>query len=227
MTSGKTAVLIPCYNEAPTVEKVIRDFREALPQAQIYVYDNNSTDGTDELARKAGAVVCYEKKQGKGNVVRSMFRDIDADCYIMTDGDDTYPAECAPQMEELILSGQADMVIGDRLSSSYFTENKRALHGIGNKLVRSLVNRMYHGDLTDIMSGMRAFSRKFAKEFPAISEGFQIETEMAIFSLKNGLNVKEVVIPYRDRPEGSVSKLSTVKDGIKVLKMIAKLRSNY
>ena len=142
MTSEKIAVLIPCYNEALTVEKVVKDFREALPQAQIYVYDNNSTDGTDELARKAGAVVCYERKQGKGNVVRSMFRDIDADCYVMTDGDDTYPAECAPEMAELILSGQADMVIGDRLSSSYFTENKRALHGIGNKLVRRLVNSM-------------------------------------------------------------------------------------
>ena len=227
MTSEKIAVLIPCYNEALTVEKVVKDFREALPQAQIYVYDNNSTDGTDELARKAGAVVCYERKQGKGNVVRSMFRDIDADCYVMTDGDDTYPAECAPEMTELILSGQADMVIGDRLSSSYFTENKRALHGIGNKLVRRLVNSMYHGELTDIMSGMRAFSRSFVKSFPAISEGFQTETEMAIYSLKNGLKVKEVVIPYRDRPEGSVSKLSTVKDGIKVLKMIAKLRSNY
>ena len=222
MTSGKIAVLIPCYNEALTVEKVIKDFREAMPQAQIYVYDNNSTDGTDEIARKAGAVVCYEKKQGKGNVVRSMFRDIEADCYIMTDGDDTYPAESAPQMAEIILSGQADMVIGDRLSSSYFTENKRALHGAGNKLVRFLVNTLYHGDLTDIMSGLRAFSRSFVKEFPALSEGFQTETEMAIYSLKKGLTVKEVVIPYRDRPEGSVSKLSTVKDGIKVMAMIAR-----
>ncbi|MBR5731082.1 MAG: glycosyltransferase [Firmicutes bacterium] len=227
MTSGKIAVLIPCYNEAPTVEKVVKDFREALPQAQIYVYDNNSTDGTDEIARKAGAVVCYEKKQGKGNVVRSMFRDIEADCYIMTDGDDTYPAESAPEMAEIILSGQADMVIGDRLSSSYFSENKRAMHGFGNKLVRFLVNRLCKGDLHDVMSGLRAFSRDFAKGFPALSDGFQVETEMAFYGLKNGLRIREVVIPYRDRPEGSVSKLSTVKDGAKVMAMIARLASRY
>ncbi len=227
MSEKKTAVLIPCYNEAATVEKVVKDFKRALPQAEIYVYDNNSTDGTDEIARKAGAVVRYEKKQGKGNVVRSMFRDIDADCYIMTDGDDTYPAESAPELERVILSGEADMVIGDRLSSTYFTENKRALHGVGNRMVRSLVNGMYKGGLHDIMSGLRAFSRDFAKNFPAISDGFQIETEMAVYALKRGLTIKEVVIEYRDRPEGSVSKLNTVKDGIKVLAMIARLRSKY
>ena len=227
MSEKKTAVLIPCYNEALTVEKVINDFRRALPDAEIYVYDNNSTDGTDEIARRAGAIVRYEKKQGKGNVVRSMFRDIDADCYIMTDGDDTYPAEGAPALRDIILAGEADMVIGDRLSSTYFTENKRALHGIGNRMVRFLVNRLYKGDLHDIMSGLRAFSRGFAKNFPAISDGFQTETEMAVYALKHGLTVKEVVIEYRDRPEGSVSKLNTIKDGIKVLKMIAKLRSRY
>ena len=227
MSEKKTAVLIPCYNEAPTVAKVVADFRRAFPNADIYVYDNNSTDGTDKEAAKAGAIVRYEPRQGKGNVVRSMFRDIDADCYIMTDGDDTYPAEYAPLMAQIILSGEADMVIGDRLSSSYFTENKRAFHGIGNKLVKGLVNSLYHGDLHDVMSGLRAFSRSFAKDFPAISEGFQIETEMAVYSLKKRLTVKEVVIPYRDRPEGSVSKLSTVKDGIKVLTMIARLRSKY
>ena len=227
MSENKTVVLIPCYNEAATVEKVVKDFRRALQDAEIYVYDNNSTDGTDDIARRAGAVVRYEKLQGKGNVVRSMFRDIDADCYIMTDGDDTYPAESAPEMERLILSGEAEMVIGDRLSSTYFTENKRALHGIGNKMVRRLVNTIYKGGLHDIMSGLRAVSRDFAKNFPAISDGFQIETEMAVYALKHGLSVKEVVIEYRDRPEGSVSKLNTVKDGIKVLKMIAKLKSIY
>jgi glycosyltransferase involved in cell wall biosynthesis len=225
--SKKTAVLIPCYNEAATVEKVVKDFKRALPQAEIYVYDNNSTDGTDEIARRAGAVVRYEKKQGKGNVVRSMFRDIDADCYILTDGDDTYPAESAPELEKIILSGEADMVIGDRLSCTYFTENKRALHGIGNKMVRRLVNDIYKGGLHDIMSGLRAVSRDFAKNFPAISDGFQIETEMAVYALKRGLTIKEVVIEYRDRPEGSVSKLNTVKDGIKVIAMIARLKTHY
>ena len=227
MENKTVAVLIPCYNEAQTVAKVIEDFGKALPKATIYVYDNNSTDGTAEIAKKAGAVVCYEKKQGKGNVVRSMFRDIEADCYIMTDGDDTYPAEYAPQMAELILSGQADMVIGDRLSSSYFTENKRAGHGFGNKLVRFLVNKLYKGNVRDIMTGLRAFSRDFAKSFPALSEGFQIETEMTIYSLKHNKKLAEVIIPYRDRPEGSESKLNTFKDGIKVLKMIAKLKSKY
>ncbi len=227
MGAEKIAVLIPCYNEAMTVAKVVADFRAVFPTADIYVYDNNSTDGTDEIARKAGAIVRYEKAQGKGNVVRSMFRDIDADCYIMTDGDDTYPAEYAPQMAELVLSGQADMVVGDRLSSSYFTENKRPFHGFGNKLVKRLVNLTCRGDLHDIMSGLRAFSRGFVKSFPVMSEGFQLETEMSVYALKKGLSIKEVVIPYRDRPAGSVSKLNTIKDGFKVLVMIARLSSKY
>lgn len=227
MDKARIAVLIPCYNEAPTIQKVVADFRRALPQAVIYVYDNNSTDGTDELARSAGAVVRYETAQGKGNVVRSMFRDIDADCYIMTDGDDTYPAESAPALAELILSGAADMAIGDRLSSSYFTENTRTFHGFGNRLVRRLVNLLYRGELHDVMSGLRALSREFAKGFPALSDGFQVETEMAIYSLKSGLTVREVPVPYRDRPAGSVSKLNTVKDGCKVLWTIAKLAVRY
>ena len=227
MDNAKIAVLLPCYNEAATIGKVVTDFRRVMPQATVYVYDNNSTDGTDEVARAAGAVVRYEKNQGKGCVVRSMFRDIDADCYIMADGDDTYPAESSPQMADLVLSGQADMVIGDRLSSSYFTENKRVFHGFGNKLVRFLVNTLYHGHLNDIMSGQRAFSRDFAKSFPAISDGFQIETEMAVFALKHNKTVKEVVVQYRDRPEGSVSKLNTIKDGARVLAMIARLASKY
>ena len=227
MEDAKIAVLIPCFNESQTIEKVVKDFSRELPQASIYVYDNNSTDGTDEIARKAGAVVCYEKKQGKGNVVRSMFKDIDADCYIMVDGDDTYPAESAAQMVELVLSGNADMVIGDRLSSSYFTENKRALHGFGNKLVKFLVNKLCKGDLHDIMSGLRAFSKPFAKNFPCLSDGFQVETEMAFYGLKKGFTIKEVVVPYRDRPEGSVSKLNTIKDGAKVIAMIARLASKY
>ena len=227
MDNATIAVLLPCYNEAATIEKVVGDFRRALPQATVYVYDNNSTDGTDKIAEAAGAVVRYEKKQGKGCVVRSMFRDIDADCYIMADGDDTYPADAAPAMAQIILSGQADMVIGDRLSSSYFTENKRAFHGFGNKLVRFLVNHLYKGQLNDIMSGLRAFSRDFVKSFPAVSDGFQIETEMAIFALKHKKTVKEVVVQYRDRPEGSVSKLNTVKDGARVLAMIARLASKY
>ena len=227
MDNASIAVLIPCYNEAPTIEKVVSDFRRAFPQATVYVYDNNSTDGTDEIARRAGAVVRYEKRQGKGNVVRSMFRDIDADCYIMTDGDDTYPAESAPAMAELVLTGQADMVIGDRLSSSYFTENARAFHGVGNRLVRWLVNHLCHAELHDVMSGLRAFSRRFVKDFPALSDGFQVETEMAFYSLKRGCTVKEVVVPYRDRPEGSVSKLNTVRDGLRVLRMIAKLTVKY
>jgi glycosyltransferase involved in cell wall biosynthesis len=227
MNDASIAVLIPCYNEAPTVEKVVRDFRRALPQATVYVYDNNSTDGTDEIARRAGAVVRYEKAQGKGNVIRSMFRDIDADCYVMADGDDTYPAESAPEMAELILSGQADMVIGDRLSSNYFTENGRAFHGFGNKLVRFLVNLLCRGDLHDVMSGLRAFSRSFVKDFPVYSDGFQVETEMAIYSLKKGRVIREIPVPYRERPAGSVSKLNTVKDGFRVLAAVAKMTARY
>ena len=223
----KTAVLIPCYNESQTIEKVIREFREALPEADIYVYDNNSTDGTGELARKAGAIVRQEYLQGKGNVIRSMFRDIDADCYLMIDGDDTYPAEHAGEMAELVLNGKADMVIGDRLSSTYFTENKRPFHNFGNRIVRGLINGLFKSDIHDIMTGYRAFSPLFVKSFPILSKGFEIETEMSIHAIDKNMFVENVVITYRDRPEGSVSKLDTYSDGFKVLKTIARLYRAY
>ncbi len=219
----KTAVLIPCYNESQTVEKVIKDFREALPDADIYVYDNNSSDGTDEIAKNAGAIVRYEYRQGKGNVVRSMFHDIDADCYIMVDGDDTYPAEFAKDLEKAVLEGKADMSIGDRLSATYFEENKRPFHNMGNKLVRGLINVLYKSDVRDIMTGMRGFSYDFVKSFPVLSEGFEIETEMTIFALDHNFKLKEIPIQYRDRPEGSESKLNTYSDGIKVLRTIMRL----
>lgn len=219
----KTAVLIPCYNEAKTIKKVVEDFRMALPHADIYVYDNNSTDRTDEIARAAGAIVRYEHKQGKGNVVRAMFRDIEADCYIMTDGDDTYPASFAPSLERLVLEEGADMAVGDRLSSTYFTENKRPFHNVGNVLVRGLINRLFKARLCDIMTGMRGFSRDFVKSFPVVSKGFEIETEMTIFALDNNFRIIEEPIEYRDRPEGSESKLNTYSDGLKVLVTIARL----
>ena len=223
----KIAVLIPCYNESVTIDKVVSDFKEALPEAMIYVYDNNSTDGTAEIAAGAGAVVRYEYRQGKGNVIRTMFRDIDAECYIMADGDDTYPAEFAREMTELVLSGKADMVIGDRLSATYFTENKRAFHNFGNKLVRKLINKLFKGDIQDIMTGYRAFSYEFVKSFPILSGGFEIETEMSIHALDKKFKLKEIPVTYRDRPEGSVSKLNTYKDGLKVLKTIATLFKDY
>lgn len=216
----KTAVLIPCYNESQTIEKVIREFREALPEADIYVYDNNSTDGTGELARKAGAIVRQEYLQGKGNVIRSMFRDIDADCYLMIDGDDTYPAE-------LVLSGKADMVIGDRLSSTYFTENKRPFHNFGNRIVRGLINGLFKSDIHDIMTGYRAFSPLFVKSFPILSKGFEIETEMTIHALDKNFKLAEIPVSYRDRPEGSTSKLNTYRDGARVLKTIVRLFREY
>lgn len=216
----KTAILIPCYNEAKTIKKVVEDYRKAMPLADIYVYDNNSTDGTDQIARDAGAIVRYEHKQGKGNVVRAMFRDIDADCYIMTDGDDTYPAEYAPQLEEAVLSGRADMVIGDRLSSTYFTENKRLFHNTGNVLVRRMINMLFKAKVKDIMTGLRGFSREFVKSFPVISKGFEIETEMTIFALDVNFQIVEIPIDYRDRPDGSESKLNTYVDGMKVIKTI-------
>ena len=225
--SKKIAVLIPCYNESKTIEKVVKDFKKALPDADIYVYDNNSKDGTDEIAKKAGAIVRYEYKQGKGNVIRSMFRDIDADCYLMIDGDDTYPAEHAKEMCDYILNGQADMVIGDRLSSTYFTENKRPFHNFGNVLVRKLINTLFKAKVKDIMTGYRAFSYEFVKTFPVLSKGFEIETEMTIHSLDKNLLLKEIPVDYRDRPEGSVSKLNTFSDGIKVLKTIARLFKEY
>lgn len=219
----RTAVLIPCYNEAKTIEKVVADFKRVLPHADIYVYDNNSTDNTDKIAKDAGAIVKYEYKQGKGNVVRSMFRDITADCYIMVDGDDTYPAESACEIEKLILSNQADMVIGDRLSSTYFEENDRPFHNTGNKMVRKFINLFFKSDLHDIMTGMRGFSYNFVKSFPIQSKEFEIETEMSVFALINNFKIKEIPVEYRDRIEGSESKLNTYRDGYKVLMMIAAL----
>ena len=221
------AVLIPCYNESQTIAKVVADYKAALPEADIYVYDNNSKDGTDEIARAAGAIVRYEHKQGKGNVIRTMFREIDADCYLMIDGDDTYPAENAREMVQLVLEEGADMVIGDRLSSTYFTENKRAFHNAGNKTVRKLVNRLFHGNVKDIMTGYRAFSPLFVKTFPVLSKGFEIETEMTIHALDKNMNLREVAVDYRDRPEGSFSKLNTYKDGTKVLIRIGMLYKDY
>lgn len=221
------AVLIPCYNESQTIAKVVDDYRSALPEADIYVYDNNSTDHTDKIARKAGAIVRYERRQGKGNVIRTMFREIEADCYLMIDGDDTYPAENARQMVEEVLERQADMVIGDRLSSTYFTENKRMFHNSGNRIVRFLINKLFKSDIRDIMTGYRAFSRRFVKTFPVLSKGFEIETEMTIHALDKNLLLQEVPVSYRDRPEGSVSKLNTFRDGIRVLRTISSLYRYY
>jgi glycosyltransferase involved in cell wall biosynthesis len=227
MESPSVAVLLPCYNEAQTIRRVVRDFRHALPEATVYVYNNNSTDGTAQAAAEAGAVVRTEPMQGKGYVVRSMFRDIEADCYVLTDGDDTYPADAAPDMVEAVLAERADMVIGDRLSSTYFTENKRRFHSTGNVTVRRLVNYFFGGQVTDIMTGYRAFGHSFAKSFPVLSRGFEIETEMTIFALENHLRVVSQPVDYRDRPEGSQSKLSTVRDGLRVLKTIFKLIKDY
>lgn len=224
---GKIAVLIPCYNESKTIEKVVKDYKAALPEADIYVYDNNSKDGTDEIARNAGAIVRYETKQGKGNVIRTMFRDIDADCYLMIDGDDTYPAENAREMCEYVLKDNVDMVIGDRLSSTYFQENKRPFHNLGNKMVRGLINKIFKNNINDIMTGYRAFSYKFAKTFPVLSKGFEIETEMSIHAIDKNFTLKEIPVQYRDRPAGSVSKLNTYKDGARVLKTIATLFKEY
>ena len=223
----KIAVLIPCYNEAKTIEKVVKDYKKALPEATIYVYDNSSSDNTDKIAKKAGAVVRYEYKQGKGNVVRSMFRQIDAECYIMIDGDDTYPAEHARQMCDLILEGKADMVIGDRLSSTYFTENKRPFHNFGNKMVRFFINKLFKNNVKDIMTGYRAFNYEFVKGFPVLSKGFEIETEMTIHAVDKNYHLVEIPVNYKDRPEGSESKLNTFKDGFKVLKTIAILFKEY
>ena len=225
--NGKIAVLIPCYNESKTIETVIKDYKKALPDADIYVYDNNSSDGTDKIAKKAGAIVKYEYKQGKGNVIRTMFKDIDADCYLMIDGDDTYPAENARQMCDLILEKKADMVIGDRLSSTYFKENKRPFHNFGNVLVRALINKLFKSNVRDIMTGYRAFSYEFVKTFPVLSKGFEIETEMTIHALDKNFLLTEIPVEYRDRPKGSVSKLNTYSDGLKVLKTIARLFKEY
>ena len=219
----KTAILIPCYNEASTIEKVVSDFKNIMPHADVYVYDNNSTDNTAEIAKNAGAIVRHEYRQGKGNVVRSMFQDITADCYIMVDGDDTYPAEAAAEFEEIILNKQADMVIGDRLSSTYFEENDRRFHNTGNRLVRKSINTFFKSDLHDIMTGMRAFNYDFVKSFPIRSREFEIETEMSVFALTNNFKIKEIPIEYRDRMEGSESKLNTYSDGFKVIMMIFSL----
>lgn len=224
---NKIAVLIPCYNEAKTIKKVIKDFKEVLPEATIYVYDNNSTDQTDKLAKEAGAIVKYEYRQGKGNVIRSMLRDIDAECYLMIDGDDTYPKENAREMCDLVLKGKADMVIGDRLSSTYFKENKRPFHSLGNKIVRFLINKLFSNNIKDIMTGYRALSYDFAKGFPIISKGFEIETEMTIHAVDKNFKLIEIPVSYRDRKEGSYSKLNTYSDGIKVLKTIATLFKEY
>lgn len=223
----KIAVLIPCYNESSTISKVVKDFKRVLPEAVVYVYDNNSTDGTDKIAEEAGAIVRYEHRQGKGNVIRRMFREVDAQCYIMTDGDDTYPAESAGKMADLVLKKNVDMVVGDRLSSTYFKENKRPFHNMGNSLVRKSINILFKNDIKDIMTGLRAFSFEFVKTFPVLSKGFEIETEMSIHAVEKNMYVENVIIDYRDRPEGSESKLNTYSDGMKVLKTIVKLYRTY
>ena len=223
----KIAVIIPCYNESKTIEKVVKDFKNVLPEATVYVYDNNSSDRTDEIARSAGAIVRYETKQGKGNVIRTMFRNIDAECYLMVDGDDTYPAERAREMCNYVLNNNVDMVIGDRLSSTYFKENKRPFHNFGNKIVRNLINRIFKNNIRDIMTGYRAFSYEFAKTFPILSKGFEIETEMSIHAVDKNFTLKEIPVQYRNRPAGSKSKLNTYKDGFRVLKTIAILFREY
>ena len=223
----KIAVLIPCYNEAKSIATVVADYRAALPEADIYVYDNNSTDGTDTLAREAGAIVRYERRQGKGNVIRTMFREIDADVYLMIDGDDTYSAVNARELVELVLTQKVDMAVGDRLSSTYFTENKRPFHNVGNTLVRGLVNNIFHGNIADLMTGYRAFSYQFVKSFPVISKGFEIETEMSIHALDKNLSIQSIPVGYKDRPADSPSKLNTYTDGMRVLRTVARLYKEY
>lgn len=223
----KIAVLIPCYNEGKTVEKVVTDFKNVLPEAVIYVYDNNSTDDTAKLAAQAGAIVRHEYQQGKGNVIRRMFREIDAECYIMTDGDDTYPADFAREMADKVLNQNVDMVVGDRLSSTYFEENKRPFHNMGNSIVRKSINFLFKSEIKDIMTGYRAFSYQFVKSFPVLSKGFEIETEMSIHAIDKNMYIENVIIDYRNRPEGSESKLNTYSDGLKVLFTIFRLYRNY
>ena len=223
----KIAVLIPCYNECKTIQKVVQDFQNVLPEAVIYVYDNNSTDSSAELAELAGAVVRYEYQQGKGNVIRRMFREIDAECYLMADGDDTYPAEASVEMANKVLYEKADMVVGDRLSSNYSSENKRPFHNFGNFFVRKTINLLFHNDIKDIMTGYRAFSYEFVKTFPFLSKGFEIETEMSIHASDKNMHIENVVIDYKDRPDGSFSKLNTYSDGMKVLRMIMRMYRIY
>jgi glycosyltransferase involved in cell wall biosynthesis len=221
------AILVPCYNEEATIKKVVDDCRQFLPEAVVYVYDNNSSDATAKIAAEAGAVVRKERQQGKGNVIRRMFREIDARCYLVIDGDDTYPLEHAKEMADLVLDEKVDMVVGDRLSSSYFTENKRAFHNFGNRLVRGSINMLFKSGIKDIMTGYRAFSYEFVKTFPVISKGFEIETEMTIHAISHNMAVENVVVDYRDRPDGSESKLNTYSDGLRVLKTIFNLFKNY
>ena len=223
----KIAILIPCYNEEKTIEKVIKGFIKELPKAKIYVYDNNSTDKTAKIARKNKAIVRHEPLQGKGNVIRRMFREIDAECYLMVDGDNTYDPKAAKKLTDLVLNKQVDMAIGDRLSSTYFTENKRPFHNFGNKIVRFLINKLFKSHINDIMTGYRAFSYDFVKTFPILSKGFEIETEMTIHALDKNFALKEIPVEYRDRPKGSVSKLNTFRDGFKVLRTIARLFKDY
>ncbi len=223
----KIAVLVPCYNEAKTIKKVVMDWKKALPKAKIYVYDNNSSDGSDKIAKEAGAIVRYVKQQGKGNVIRHMFREIDAECYIMIDGDDTYPADSAKELVDAVLKDGADMVVGDRLSSTYFTENKRPFHNIGNSSVRWAINTFFRSDIKDIMTGCRAFSYQFVKSFPVLSRGFEVETEMSIWAIDKNMFVKNIPINYKDRPEGSDSKLNTYSDGFKVIMTIVRLFRTY
>lgn len=226
-TEYKVAVMLPCFNEALSIGKVVEDFRKVLPEADIYVYDNNSTDGTAEVAAKAGAIVRKEPRQGKGNVMRSMFRDIEADVYVIADGDDTYPAEEAPKLIKMLIEQHADMVVGDRLSSTYFSENKRPFHNSGNRFVKTMINRIFKADMHDILSGYRVFSRDFIKNFPVMSKGFEIETELTIHALDKNYRVCEAPVGYRDRGEGSVSKLNTVSDGVKVIGTIFTLFKDY
>ncbi len=225
--NARIAVLIPCWNEEQTIEKVVKDFKKVLPMADIYVYDNNSSDKTAKKAEKAGAIVRYEHQQGKGNVVRRMFREIDADAYILVDGDDTYPAEAAKTMIDAVLGGGADMVVGDRLSSTYSKENKRLFHNFGNDLVRFSINHIFKSKIRDVMTGYRAFSYQFVKTFPVLSKGFEIETEMTIHAVDKNMQLENIVIEYRDRPAGSKSKLDTIPDGIRVLRTIARLFRDY
>jgi len=226
-TLDKIAVLIPCYNESETIADVVKNFKEILKEASIYVYDNNSTDNTVALAKEVGAIVKFEKKQGKGNVIRTMFRDIQASCYILVDGDNTYPAEAAKEMARLVLEEQIDMVIGDRLSTTYSEENKRRFHNLGNILVKKSINKLFKGNIADVMSGYRAFSHLFVKSFPVLSSGFEIETEMTIHSLEKRLNIVNLPIDYKDRPKNSISKLNTFNDGAKILWTIFRLFKNY
>lgn len=223
----KIAVLVPCFNEAKTIEKVVKDWQKALPKAKIYVYDNNSSDHSDKIAKNAGATVRYARQQGKGNVIRQMFREINAECYVMIDGDDTYPADSAQQLVDAVLKDGADMVVGDRLSSTYFNENKRPFHGIGNTMVRWAINTFFRGDIKDIMTGCRSFSYKFVKTFPVLSQGFEVETEMSVWAIDKNLFIKNIPINYKDRPKGSESKLNTYSDGFKVIMTIIGLFRTY